>query len=331
MTSQFLGPHHASTLGATSLLAVGLHLSGKTREAAQLLGDALRTCDGVTGGMVVDELLAAQTTLAVLYRSLERPDLAIPLQKHVASQSEYRYGPTAADTLVALTNLGVSLEAAGQHELAAATLSDAVGRCRLTFGDDDMITMRARSCLATSYHSLGLFVEAARELEDVVVLRERLLPPGHPETLTAQGNLGLCYESLGRYEEALDMALEAASGWERLYGATHPRYLSAQRKVAHIRQSLGDHEAALTLAESVLLQHVDSRGEGDVDSLLARELLARIAWRANRGSVALQEQTTLVQHAEKYLDPDHPLKHRFNLALKELRQLMKLDPEGGPP
>jgi hypothetical protein len=134
-----LGPDHADTLTAASILTLALNVLGEAGPARDLGEDTLRRCRRVLGPDHPTTLWAAAVqTLALV--GLGEAEQARTLGEDTMQRSRRALGPDHATTLTAAAALTQALNQLGEAELARALGQDTLQRSRRVLGTENPLT-----------------------------------------------------------------------------------------------------------------------------------------------------------------------------------------------
>ncbi len=188
------------------------------------------------------------------------------------------HGPTHPVVARTLSNLGLAHEARGELDLALRRLRESVALTTAAYGPDHPETASAHASLANAAWTAGDLEAALTEFETATtVFRQRgvennALAAG--AFMTQHGSLLI---RLGRSREALGVLLDALRRLEVELEPTHYRVALAESLIGLAELETGYPQAAWGRVHRVVGTLVETWGEADGKTVLARVTLARAA------------------------------------------------------
>ena len=160
-------------------------------------------------GVPEEDILNAQSNLAITYDALGRIDEALSLRRDVYSRHAKHYGEEHVRTLIAVNNYAQSLVDLQRFKEAKSLLRKTIPVARRVLGESNHLTLSMRSVYALALYrddaaTLDDLREAVTAFEDSERIARRVLGGAHPLTVDIGGAL--------REARAALSAREAQSG-----------------------------------------------------------------------------------------------------------------------
>ncbi|WP_435206868.1 tetratricopeptide repeat protein [Micromonospora sp. bgisy143] len=234
---RILGTDDPNRLAVTSNLARCYELSGKSRDAIELLrsisGDVERILDQ-------DDpyRFSFHNNLAKAYQSMGDLAQAVSLFERTLADRIRVLGEDDYRVMISRSNLAYAYQQAGRLSEAARLHEVNLTARRQSLGDTHPMTLNSKHGLALALSALGKLQESIIIHEETVEQRSEVLGETHPDTLRSRISLADDYRTAGRLSDAINI-------YESVYEIQ--------------RRSLGEanDEAALT-AHNLALAHLDS-------------------------------------------------------------------------
>jgi tetratricopeptide (TPR) repeat protein len=156
------------------------------------------------------DTLGTRHQLALVYRSMERFDLAIPLLEETLRLRRSKLAPYHPATLETQADLGANYIGAGRYAEAIPLLEEVHGRVR---GHDR--PPRVGDALLTAYTRAGRTAEATALAAEEVRAVRAMFPADSPELAAALAGVGKAYLDLNAYAAAEPLLRESMSVFER--------------------------------------------------------------------------------------------------------------------
>jgi hypothetical protein len=268
-----LGPEHARTLAASSLLASCLASQGRLDEAHRWGSATYLALERTLGPDAPATLQAANNQVYVL-KALGLLPEATRLARRTLASARRTLGEDRDETRYALSNLSSILWAQGQMVEAEALNVEALAAFTRARGPEHPETLSVMSNLASVYWSEGKLAEAEQMNRRILDIRLRLLGPDHPETLRSRNNLATVFTNEGKYVDALELHRQNLEIRQRTRGPENADTLSSQHNLAQVLAYAGRLPEALDLCQQTRATAVRALGPEHYITLLITDTLA---------------------------------------------------------
>jgi tetratricopeptide (TPR) repeat protein len=198
------------------------------------------------------ELATSMNSLANLYYSQGRYELAEPLYAEALALSKDLLGARHPHVAASMNNLAILYSSQGRYELAEPLYAEALALNKGLLGDRHPNVAASMNNLANLYYSQGRYELAEPLYAETLALRKDLLGDRHPHVATSMNNLANLYYSQGRYELAEPLYAEALALRKDLLGDRHPDVAASMNNLANLYSSQGRYELAEPLYAEAL-------------------------------------------------------------------------------
>ena len=169
-----------------------------------------------------DEMLNAQSNLAITYARLGRSQESLGMLRAVYSGRLKLFGEDNEHTLSAANNYAHCLTQLLHFEEAKALYRKMIPVMRRSLGDSDELTLGMRSSYAEALSedptaTLDDLREAVNTLEDMVPTARRVFGPSHPTTAKIERALRLSRSTLRTAQNS-----EAFGNWKAMHAELPP-------------------------------------------------------------------------------------------------------------
>ena len=223
-----LGPQHAATMNACSMLAFILAQSGAVYEALQiglLAFEARRDSLGEFNS----ETLTSQAILGLIYMLYGEYSKSEQTLRSTVAKRKTTLKPGQHEIVQAQNRLAKTLLLRGQFPEAETILKQPYPDGPNIPGPRHRWCMNRTALLAQVSSRLGRHAEAKTLAQNVLEDRKAILGPNHPDTLSSMHDLAEICRQLQEWNEAQDLALTALKATERHYGPKHPSTIDLVR------------------------------------------------------------------------------------------------------
>jgi Flp pilus assembly protein TadD len=173
------------------------------------------------------DTLRTASSLASMYDTQGRYELAEPLYRRALDGREKTAGADHADTLKLANNLGYLYLLMGRPDRAEPLLVRALRGKERSLPPDHPSLLSSANNVAAAYAALGKHEEAEARFQWVLEKREKVLGPAHPHTLLTVHGLAAAYRDRGKHADAEELFRRAVRDREALHGAAHEETLES--------------------------------------------------------------------------------------------------------
>ena len=204
---KLLGPDHANTLLAQSILALAYSRLGMLHDAVKLTECVAQNRERLLG-LCNSNTIESKALLGQLYFYLQRWEEARDIFRTVMNAREKIFGKTATTTIIAASNFASALARTGKTEEAASIQEEIFDKLKRTLGEEDEQTVDVMSELAVTYQFQRAW-DKAEPLEMRVLDYRRCHPNNsHNKILIALRNLSDTQFNQGKWSQAAELSLE---------------------------------------------------------------------------------------------------------------------------
>ncbi|MGY1697369.1 FxSxx-COOH system tetratricopeptide repeat protein [Geodermatophilus sp. SYSU D00814] len=316
-----LGPDHADTLTAASILTHSLVAVGGADQARVLGRDTLQRCRRVLGPDHATALRAA-IALALALIGLGETVAAQHLGEDTLERCRRVLGPDHATTLEAaatLTGLHASL---GEVEPARALGEDTLERCGRVLGPDHATTLEAAAALTGTLARIGELAAARHLGEDTLERCRRVVGPDHFLTLWTADALAVAQTFMGEVESARVLSEDTLQHCRRLHGQDHFLTLWAAATLSIALTEAGEAESARVLGQDTLQRSRQLLGANHATTVVGAVALMHASVQLGEVASAQVLGEDTLQRARRVFGPDHAIALWTAVALTEVHKLL---------
>ena len=310
-----IGPNHAVTLSARSILAHSYQRSGHIEKAISMLEELLETSryDSEQGSAFT---LSLSNNLANAYQEAGRNDKAISIYETLIEQTINSPTPDYRTSFTLHNNLAKAYLTAGRLDEAISIFEKTLVRCVNTFGEGDLDALSLCDNLAGAYELDGRLDDTICLHQMVLAARTDILGERHADTLTTASNLACAYQSSGRLDEAINLLTTTLASSEQSLGKDNPITCTIRDNLASVYRSARRFPEAITLLMQSIEQCINSFGPRAHVTHHLLELLADTFISAGEPSGAIPLFALLTSVHSKLAGPEDvdALRSRNNLA-----------------
>jgi serine/threonine protein kinase len=314
-----LGADHPDTLEALHNLAVTYEMTGRFKDAIDLL-EKVRDGQTIKLGPEHPDTLMTLVCLAWGYNAAGRTSEAIKLYQHVRDLAVNKLGADHPTTLKALGRLADAYHNAGKTE-DAITLSERVRDVTLKrFGPHHPESLGAMQFIASLYGEIGKTSDATALLKQVYDAAVTTCGPEHPLALSALSSLAAMHLKAGKRAEGLALYQQLYDVYKKKFGADYPGTLRALVGLGVAHEHARNTTTALVLLEQARNGYAKIFGEDHPHTLTTINHLAWVSWRAKQFDKAIPLYEQIVNAGRKSLGEKHPetLRRLANLGANYL-------------
>ena len=310
-----IGPNHAVTLSARSILAHSYQRSGHIEKAISMLEELLETSryDSEQGSAFT---LSLSNNLANAYQEAGRNDKAISIYETLIEQTINSPTPDYRTSFTLHNSLAKAYLTAGRLDEAISIFEKTLVRCVNTFGEGDLDALSLCDNLAGAYELDGRLDDTICLHQMVLAARTDILGERHADTLTTASNLACAYQSSGRLDEAINLLTTTLASSEQSLGKDNPITCTIRDNLASVYRSARRFPEAITLLMQSIEQCINSFGPRAHVTHHLLELLADTFISAGEPSGAIPLFALLTSVHSKLAGPEDvdALRSRNNLA-----------------
>ena len=310
-----IGPNHAVTLSARSILAHSYQRSGHIEKAISMLEELLETSryDSEQGSAFT---LSLSNNLANTYQEAGRNDEAISIYETLIEQTINSPTPDYRTSFTLHNNLAKAYLTAGRLDEAISIFEKTLVRCVNTFGEGDLDALSLCDNLAGAYELDGRLDDTICLHQMVLAARTDILGERHADTLTTANNLACAYQSSGRLDEAINLLTTTLASSEQSLGKDNPITCTIRDNLASVYRSARRFPEAIILLMQSIEQCINSFGPRAHVTHHHLELLADTFISAGEPSGAIPLFALLTSVHSKLAGPEDvdALRSRNNLA-----------------
>jgi tetratricopeptide (TPR) repeat protein len=245
-------------------------------------------------------------SIASVYLSLGRADLAAPRAKQALEIRKQLLGDQDRDTITSLDKYAEIVKGLGKYAEAEPLARAALEQSARVNGDDHLDTIRARHNYAAVLTALGRWADAEAQAKRALEQLRREYGSDYEQTLEAMGNYGLIVQNLGRAEEALAVYRDALERSRRTCGEDHPLTNVLMHNAAHALNTLGRYKESEEMYRQVLEVRRRLYGPENEKTLTTLNNYALVLEKLHRASEAEPLMKEALQGRRRALGEMHP-------------------------
>eukprot|EP00300_Choanocystis_sp_HF-7_P018802 c20141_g2_i1.p1 GENE.c20141_g2_i1~~c20141_g2_i1.p1 ORF type:complete len:557 (+),score=125.85 c20141_g2_i1:2-1672(+) len=250
--------------------------------------------------------LLATTSLAALYESQGKDDLAEPLYASCLKKSRAVLGDDHPDTLASMSSLADLYESQGKYDAAEPLCKACLEKTKSLLGEDHPDTLASMSSLAALYKSQAKY-DAAEPLFVLCWEKSKaVLGENHPDTLTFMNNLAGLYKSQANYDAAEPLFLLCFEKRKIVLGDNHPTTLTTMYNLAALYESRGKYVKAEPLFVSCFERRKEVLGEDHPDTMVSMSSLAGCYNHQGKYDASERLFTSCWEQSKEALGESHP-------------------------
>ncbi|MTV36576.1 tetratricopeptide repeat protein [Duganella radicis] len=235
-----------------------LYERGQYPQAIVVAQQALSEAEGT--GATTSTIITCVSNLALMYRSAERYEEALPLYQRALALSEVEAGPEHPDTAERASRLGRLYKLMGRYDDALTLFQRALDIDEKALGPGHADTVQDLSYLAGAYRSKEQYSEALWRYRKVLDLREQATQPDDEALSVSVYNVAGVLRAMGNYNEALPLYQRSLAIQEKISGPNDPQTATAINNLAGLYEAQGRYAEALPLYQRAL--SIDERALG---------------------------------------------------------------------
>ncbi len=247
-----------------------------------------------------------RNSVSMAYRSLGRPDEALPHARRALETRRLLLGEDHPDTLASVDEVAVLLQAQGKWDEAEPLYRHTWERARRVLGEDDPLTLDVLANLGGLLQQQGKFTEAEPLQRDALAGHRRVRGNDHPDTLISINNLGFLLYLMGRFSEAETLTREALEGRRRVLEEDHPHTLSSASNLGVLLQAQGKSVEAEPYYRESLQRRRRVLGDDHPDTLASINNMGFLLYSQDRLGESEQLFSEALRLQRRLLGDDHP-------------------------
>ena len=226
------------TLEATAILSGFLYLSGKYKEAFEVVEKVYSTAVSMLGEEN-STVFMLMKSLGTAYFSLGKYEEALTVEQNLFERAKKVLGEDHLDTLSAMFNLGMTFDKLGRYQEAVDIQEKVFEKRMALLGENNPAVLKSMHSLAVRYHRLGQHQKACDLFQKVLEKRTELLGENHPRTIHTLEGLARTYSSLGKYQKTIELEKNILERYTETLGENHPDTILAMNNLAVSYYCLG--------------------------------------------------------------------------------------------
>lgn len=252
------GREHPRSLRMASGVANLARVLGRYDEALRLEQYRFEQYRSLTGPAVEEELIRAQSNLAVTYRAIGNFQQAREIDQELVERWKQRVGEGSYQTLFSISNLARDLLGLGMYAEALELQERSINALRARLNSRHPYVLLAQRTIAMGLRKTGRLAEALEHSREHFKLCTGEFGSDHGHTLAAAMTYANALRAAmaadpvqenGSYSRAYGLSIETVNRYRRRFGDDNPLTLVAAINQATILRAMGERIRARRIGE----------------------------------------------------------------------------------